>query len=102
MTSKISGNGVRRGYSIKGAIKERMFTVSEVASMMNAHPNSVRRWADMGLLSSYRIGVRGDRGFTPQALDQFLVSSGNGRHFKDLKLRNGRHRSLRPSAKHQG
>ena len=51
MTSKISGNEEIRGYSIKGEIKERMLTVSEVASMMNAHPNSVRHWADMGLLS---------------------------------------------------
>ena len=102
MTSTISGNGERRGYSIKGEIKERMLTVSEVASMMNAHPNSVRRWADMGLLSSYRIGVRGDRRFTAQALDDFLVSSGIGRHFNGAKLRNGRRKSLRPSAEHQG
>ena len=73
MTSKISGNGERRGYYIEGKAKGRMLTVSEVASMMNAHPNSVRRWADLGLLPSYRIGVRGDRRFTPQALDEFLV-----------------------------
>ena len=73
MTSTISGNGNKRGHSIKGKAKGRMLTVSEVASLMNAHPNSVRCWANLGLLSSYRIGVRGDRRFTPDALDEFLV-----------------------------
>jgi excisionase family DNA binding protein len=51
-----------------------MLTTSEVAHLLGAHINSVRRWADMGLLPSYRIGLRGDRRFEPDAISSFLVS----------------------------
>ena len=50
----------------------RLLTVSEAARMMNAHPNSIRRWADIGLLPSYRIGVRGDRRFKAEDVRRFL------------------------------
>ena len=52
----------------------KMLTVSEAARYLNAHPNSVRRWADMGLLPSYRIGCRGDRRFKPEDVFYFLDS----------------------------
>ena len=52
----------------------RMFTVAEAARMLSAHPNSVRRWADMGLLPSYRRGRRGDRRFHPDDLSTFMAS----------------------------
>jgi excisionase family DNA binding protein len=51
---------------------EVLLKVSEVADLMNAHPNSVRRWADIGLLPSYRIGQRGDRRFKLQDVYGFL------------------------------
>ena len=51
-----------------------MLTVSEAARLLNAHPNSVRRWADMGLLPVYRIGRRGDRRFKVEDVDCFLAS----------------------------
>jgi len=53
---------------------ERMLTVSEAALMLSAHPNSVRRWADMGLLPAYRFGQRGDRRFKLEDLSRFLES----------------------------
>jgi len=56
----------------------RMLTVSQVADLLGAHANSVRRWADMGLLPSYRIGVRGDRRFSPDEISSFLVSRKKG------------------------
>ena len=56
----------------------RMLTVSEVADLLGAHANSVRRWADMGLLPSYRIGLRGDRRFSPDEISSFLVSRKQG------------------------
>lgn len=56
----------------------RMLTVSEVAHLLGAHVNSVRRWADMGLLPSYRIGLRGDRRFSPDEISSFLVSHKQG------------------------
>ena len=52
----------------------RLLTVSQVARIMSAHPNSVRRWADMGRLPSYRIGFRGDRRFRADDVDIFLGS----------------------------
>ena len=52
----------------------RLLTVSEVARLLGAHVNSVRRWSNMGLLNSYRIGVRGNRRFRPEDLAEFLGS----------------------------
>ena len=49
-----------------------LFTVSQVARLLRAHPNSVRRWADMGLLPGYRIGLRGDRRFDSHDVSEFL------------------------------
>ena len=56
-------------------LSERMVTVSEAALMLSAHPNSVRRWADMGLLPAYRIGRRGDRRFKLEDIYEFLRMS---------------------------
>ena len=50
----------------------RLLTVGEVARILHVHPNSVRRWADQGLLPAYRIGLRGDRRFREEDLDSFL------------------------------
>ena len=51
-----------------------MLTVSQVADLLGAHANSIRRWADMGLLPSYRIGLRGDRRFRTDEISSFLLS----------------------------
>ena len=51
----------------------RLLTVAQVSAVLNAHPNSVRRWADVGLLPVYRIGRRGDRRFKPEDVAKFLV-----------------------------
>ena len=56
----------------------RMLTVSEVAHVLGVHINSVRRWADMGLLQCYRIGLRGDRRFNADDISSFLVSQKRG------------------------
>ena len=51
-----------------------VLTVSTAAAMLNTHPDSVRRWADMGLLPSFHIGLRGDRRFRVEDI-AFLVDS---------------------------
>ncbi len=51
---------------------DTLLTVSEAARVLSAHPNSVRLWADKGLLPAYRIGRRGDRRFKPQDVADFL------------------------------
>ncbi len=35
----------------------------EVAHLVNVHVGTVRRWANQGILKSYRVGPRGDRRF---------------------------------------
>ena len=55
-------------------LSQRLLTVSEVAHLLNAHVNSVRYWADTGLLPCYRIGRRGDRRFRAEDVNAFLVS----------------------------
>ena len=51
-----------------------MLTLSEVAQILNVHPNSVRRWSNMGLLATFRFGCRGDRRFRRQDVEEFLSS----------------------------
>ena len=50
-----------------------LLTVAQVAQLLHAHPHSVRRWADSGLLNCYRIRLRGDRRFKPDDVEAFLV-----------------------------
>ena len=52
----------------------KMLTVSEAARYISVHANSVRRWADMGLLPAHRFGSRGDRRFRADDLSNFLDS----------------------------
>ena len=51
---------------------EEMLTVHDVARLLKVHPNSVRRWANQGLLRTFRIGKRGDRRFKPGDIARFL------------------------------
>jgi excisionase family DNA binding protein len=50
-----------------------MLTASELASLLNVHINTVRRWSNSGLLQVYRIGPRGDRRFLRDDVDNFLA-----------------------------
>ena len=50
-----------------------MLTASELASLLNVHINTVRRWSNSGLLQAYRIGPRGDRRFSRDDIDNFLA-----------------------------
>ena len=52
---------------------EPMLTVREVARLLHAHPNTVRRWSDRGLIPTYRISHRGDRRFQPEDIARFLA-----------------------------
>ena len=61
-----------------GTVSVAMLTLAEVARLLHVHPNSVRRWADAGLLRCYRIGFRGGRRFRPEGVDEFLAARVNG------------------------
>ena len=72
MAAIIASERGNNGHSV--AAGEKLLTVSEAAGVMRVHPNSVRRWADMGLLPVYRIGLRRDRRLRPRDVSDFLVS----------------------------
>lgn len=55
-----------------GGVGSGMLTINEVAVLLHAHPSSVRRWAKQGLIQCYRVGVRGDRRFKAEHVEQFI------------------------------
>jgi len=61
-------------------IPERMLTVKEVASILNIHPNTVRRWEKRGLLESYGIGPRRSVRFKQEDMIDFLDKSRSEAH----------------------
>jgi excisionase family DNA binding protein len=53
-------------------INEKMLTVKEVASLLNIHPNTLRRWSEQGRIATYKINSRGDRRFKRGDIEKFL------------------------------
>jgi excisionase family DNA binding protein len=51
---------------------DNMMTVREVAQLLHVHPNTLRRWADKGIIGAYRITSRGDRRFSSQDIVRFI------------------------------
>jgi excisionase family DNA binding protein len=58
-----------------GNLPGNMLTVSEVSRILHVHPNTLRRWADKGIIKSYSITSRGDRRFMPQDIERFLAET---------------------------
>ncbi len=59
-----------------------MLTTGEVASYLNVHPGTVRRWSDGGLIKAYRIGPRGGRRFRREDVAVFFLERALQRYFK--------------------
>jgi excisionase family DNA binding protein len=66
-------------------LPDNMLTVSEVAKVLHVHPNTLRRWADKGIIRSYSITSRGDRRFMVRDINQFLTDM-HAESKKDVKL----------------
>ena len=54
-----------------------MLTTTEVAYLLHVHPNTVRQWANKGLLNTYRLGSRRDRRFKREDIDSFIINNGH-------------------------
>ena len=52
--------------------KSELLTVGQVATRLNVHTNTVRRWAEQGLLNAVRLGPRGDRRFYRSDVEALL------------------------------
>jgi excisionase family DNA binding protein len=51
---------------------DSLLTTGEAASLLHVHINTVRRWSNLGVLPSFRIGPRGDRRFRKKDILTFL------------------------------
>ena len=56
-------------------LKQQLLTVTQVADLLNIHPNTVRHWSNTGIIKAYRIGVRRDRRFRPEDIDKLIGTS---------------------------
>ncbi len=60
--------------------RRRMLTMREACQVLNVHSNTLRRWSDLGLVKAYRIGLRGDRRFKIEDVEELLIArAGLGR-----------------------
>ena len=72
----MSDTGTRKPFERRSEVAPLMLRLSEVALLLRLHPNTVRAWADKGLLTAYRLGRRGDRRFRRDEVME-LLSAGN-------------------------
>ena len=72
-------DGVMTGYraarvsDVEVEETDALLTTSETAKLLNIHINTVRRWSNLGILPSFRIGSRNDRRFRKRDLMTFLL-----------------------------
>ena len=52
---------------------DNMMTIAEVSRILHIHPNTLRRWADKGVIKSYCITPRGDRRFVTRDIKEFIA-----------------------------
>ena len=58
--------------------RSELLTVGQVAALLNVHPNTVRRWAEQGVVYAYRIGTRRDRRFRRFDVESLLQDKPEG------------------------
>ena len=62
----------QRKKPVPSVVKEAFLTTSQAAKVLNVHENTIRRWADTGVIKTYRLGSRGDRRYRIQDVKRLL------------------------------
>ena len=57
---------------VPSVVAEAFLTTRQAARVLNVHENTVRRWADGGIIKTYRLGSRGDRRYRIRDIKQLL------------------------------
>jgi excisionase family DNA binding protein len=65
------------GQIAQGTIPNTL-TITEVGELLHVHAQTLRRWANSGLIRTYRVGPRGDRRFSPDDVAAFLQKNAEG------------------------
>ena len=69
----VSGAGSRQKRKpIPDGVAETLLTTSQAARLLNVHENTVRLWADNGIIKTYRLGSRGDRRYNIRDVRRLL------------------------------
>ncbi len=71
MTPRKANSGVGRSDALD-TNNSPLLTLSEAAQALNVHISTLRRWSNLGLITTYRIGPRGDRRFKMDDIQQIL------------------------------
>lgn len=62
----------------ENALSNRLLTTGQASLVLNVHANTLRRWSDLGIIETYRIGLRGDRRFRLGDLVKLLSEEAEG------------------------
>ena len=58
---------------VKEDSTKTMLTIREASRLLNVHSNTLRRWAEQGIVKAYRVGPRGDRRFRREDISALLM-----------------------------
>jgi len=62
----------RMNKKMQDTIDSQFFNVQKSALFLDVNPNTIRRWAQQGMLKGVKIGSRGDWRFTKDDLLQMI------------------------------
>lgn len=51
-----------------------LLTLKQASELLNAHPNTLRKWDNDGILKAVRFGPRKDRRYKKQDIEDFLAN----------------------------
>ena len=57
---------------IEAEVTEEMLTAEQVALRLSVHINTVKRWSNLGILRSFRVGPGREMRFLKEHVDKFI------------------------------